>query len=118
MSNIKKQIHLDSIAGIHQLDDVSASQCRGGLSLSITAEAGESAAGATTGNKKAQAGNGEVSFDGIIAGTEGGTAKVAALAFIPSKAGNGEVSFNDNATPPSFNKFPKIFGNFSFIFPT
>lgn len=83
MFNTQEPINLDSIAGIQELDDALASQCRGGgrrLSLRVTAGAGESAAGAITSNG----------------------AKAA--------AGNGEVVFGDNITFPSFT-FP-IFDSF------
>lgn len=87
MSNTKELININSVVKIQELDDVLASQCRGGLSLSVTAKAGESAAAAATSDgTKATAGNGEVS-----------------------------VSFDDDATSPSFT-FPDIFGDFSFFF--
>ena len=85
MSNTDNQVNLNLAAGISELDDVLASQHSGGLSLSVVAKSGESAAGAVTSDgRRAQAGNGEVQFE-----------------------------FDEDTTASSFT-FPDIFGDFSF----
>lgn len=87
MSNANNRINFDRVPGTKELDDVVAAQLSGGVSLSVIARAGESAAGAIT-------------SDGRRA-----------------EAGNGEVRFEDDLTADtSSSTFPNIFGDFSFVF--